>query len=152
MPIALTEIYSIMSYEVTGKLVAVYDTMQRTETFKVREFVIEKQDDIGGRIISNFIKFQCVQDKTEMPGRFNVGDEVKVSFNLKGNRSDRSGQTTYFTNLDAWRMENAGAMQQGGGNNQQGGSNQQGQGSNKPVAQNKNEDDDLADVPDDLPF
>ena len=146
-----------MSYEVTGKLVAVYDTMQRTETFKVREFVIEKQDDIGGRIISNFIKFQCVQDKTEMPGRFNVGDEVKVSFNLKGNRSDKSGQTTYFTNLDAWRMENAGAMQQGGNNqqssgNQQSGGNQQGQGSNKPAMQNKNDDDDLPEVPDDLPF
>jgi single-stranded DNA-binding protein len=139
-----------MSYEVTGKLVAVYDTMQRTETFKVREFVIEKQDDIGGRIISNFIKFQCVQDKTEMPGRFNVGDEVKVSFNLKGNRSDRNGQTTYFTNLDAWRMENAGAMQQGGGNGQQSSGNQQ--GSSKSAQQKNNVDDDLPEVPDDLPF
>jgi hypothetical protein len=140
-----------MSYEVTGKLVAVMDTMQRTETFKVREFVIEKQDDIGGRIISNFIKFQCVQDKTEMPGRFNIGDEVKVSFNLKGNRSDRNGQTSYFTNLDAWRMENAGSMQQGGGNNQQNSNSQQ--GGNKPVQQkNNNDDDDLPEPPDDLPF
>lgn len=152
MTIALAEILFTMSYEVTGKLVAVYDTMQRTETFKVREFVIEKQDDIGGRIISNFIKFQCVQDKTEMPGRFSVGDEVKVSFNLKGNRSDKSGQTTYFTNLDAWRMENAGAMQQGGGSNgQQSGNNQQ--GGSKPAQQkNNNEEDDLPEVPDDLPF
>ena len=31
-----------MSYELTGKLVAKYDTVQRTETFKTREFAVEK--------------------------------------------------------------------------------------------------------------
>ena len=31
-----------MSFEITGRLVAKYDTVQRTETFKTREFVIEK--------------------------------------------------------------------------------------------------------------
>ncbi len=39
-----------MSYEFTGKLVAKYDTVQRTETFKTREFVVEKSEDIGGRV------------------------------------------------------------------------------------------------------
>src|ERR1700712_5018680 len=99
-----------MSFEVTGKLIAVMDTVQRTATFKVREFVIEKSEDIGGRAIVNFIKFQCVQDKTDMPSKFSVGEEVKVSFNLKGNKFDKDGRTTYFTNLDAWRME-YGSMQ-----------------------------------------
>lgn len=103
--------FLIMSYEITGKLIAVYDTMQRTETFRVREFVIEKTDDINGRIISNFIKFQCIQDKTELPSKFNLGDEVKVMFNLKGNRSERDGKVSYFTNLDAWRMESVNMMQ-----------------------------------------
>ncbi|HEY0298601.1 MAG TPA: DUF3127 domain-containing protein, partial [Arachidicoccus sp.] len=65
-----------MSYEVTGKLVAKYDVVQRTETFKTREFVIEKSDDIGGRIISNYVKFQCVQDKTALPEKFNIGEDV----------------------------------------------------------------------------
>ncbi len=72
-----------MSFEITGKLVAKYDTVQRTETFRTREFVIEKNDEINGRMISNYIKFQCVQDRTTMPDRFNLGDEVKVSFNKK---------------------------------------------------------------------
>ena len=35
-----------MSYELTGKLVAKYDTVQRTETFKTREFAVEKSEDI----------------------------------------------------------------------------------------------------------
>lgn len=94
-----------MSYEIVGKLIEKFDTNQRTETFKVREFVIEKSEDINGRLITNYIKFQCVQDKTAMPDRFNIGDEVKVQFNLKGTRYEKEGKTSFFTNLDAWRME-----------------------------------------------
>jgi len=94
-----------MSFEITGKLVAKYDTVQRTETFKTREFVIEKTEDINGRSISNYVKFQCVQDRTTMPDRFNLGDEVKVSFNIKGTKWVKDGRENYITNLDAWRME-----------------------------------------------
>jgi len=94
-----------MSYELTGKLVAKFDIVQRTETFKTREFVVEKSEDIGGRTITNFVKFQCVQDKTAMPDRFNIGDEVKVMFNIKGSKWTKDGKDNYITNLDAWRME-----------------------------------------------
>ena len=94
-----------MSFEVTGKLVAKYDTVQRTETFRTREFVIEKNEEFNGRIISNYIKFQCVQERTTMPDRFNLGDEVKVSFNIKGTKWMKDGRENYITNLDAWRME-----------------------------------------------
>lgn len=94
-----------MSYEITGKLVAKFDIVQRTETFKTREFVIEKSEDIGGRVITNYIKFQCVQDKTAMPDRFQLGDDVKVMFNLKGTKWTKDGRENYITNLDAWRME-----------------------------------------------
>ncbi len=94
-----------MSYEIIGKLVAKFDVVQRTETFKTREFVIEKSEDIGGRIITNYVKFQCVQDKTMMPDRFNIGDDVKVMFNIKGTKWNKSGVDNYITNLDAWRME-----------------------------------------------
>ncbi len=94
-----------MSYEIVGKLVAVFDIVQRTETFKTREFVIEKSEDIGGRVITNYVKFQCVQDKTAMPDRFALGDEVKVQFNIKGTKWVKEGKENYITNLDAWRME-----------------------------------------------
>ncbi|TAG14715.1 MAG: DUF3127 domain-containing protein [Sphingobacteriia bacterium] len=94
-----------MSYEINGKLVARYDIVQRTESFKTREFVIEKTEDINGRSITNYVKFQCVQDKTAMPDRFNMGDEVKVMFNIKGSKWMKDGRENYITNLDAWRME-----------------------------------------------
>lgn len=94
-----------MSYELTGKLVAKYDTVQRTETFKTREFVIEKSEDINGRTITNFAKFQSVQDKTTIIDRVNVGEQVKVYFNIKGSKWEKDGKTNYITNLDAWRIE-----------------------------------------------
>ena len=94
-----------MSYEISGKLAAKFDIVQRTESFKTREFVIEKSEDINGRTITNFVKFQCVQDKTNMPDKFNIGDEVRVQFNIKGSKWEKDGRTNYITNLDAWRME-----------------------------------------------
>ncbi|MFP5039802.1 DUF3127 domain-containing protein [Parasediminibacterium sp. JCM 36343] len=94
-----------MSYEITGKLTAKYPAVQRTETFKTREFVIEKSEDIGGRIITNYAKFQCVQDKTALLDRFALGDELKVTFNIKGTKWVKDGKENYITNLDAWRIE-----------------------------------------------
>ena len=94
-----------MSYEITGKLVAKFDIVQRSESFKTREFVIENAEENNGRTFSSFIKFQCVQDKTSMPDRFNIGDQVKVQFNIKGSKWEKDGKVNYITNLDAWRME-----------------------------------------------
>ena len=94
-----------MGYELTGKLVAKYEVVQRTETFKTREFAVEKSEDINGRTIVNYVKFQCVQDKTTIIDRVNTGDEIKVYFNIKGSKWEKDGKTNYITNLDAWRIE-----------------------------------------------
>lgn len=94
-----------MSYELTGKLVAKFDTVQRTETFKTREFAVEKTDDIGGRTVTNYVKFQSVQDKTSIIDKVNIGDEIKVHFNIKGSKWEKEGKVNYITNLDAWRVE-----------------------------------------------
>lgn len=94
-----------MSYELTGKLLVKFDTTQRTETFKTREFVVEKSEDINGKLIINYIKFQCVQDRTGIIDRVNKGDEVKVYFNIKGSKWEKDGKVSYFNNLDAWRIE-----------------------------------------------
>ena len=94
-----------MGFEITGKLIAKFDIVQRSETFKTREFVIENSEDSNGRMFTSYIKFQCVQDKTAMPDRFNIGDEVKVQFNIRGTKWEKDGKVNYITNLDAWRME-----------------------------------------------
>lgn len=94
-----------MSFEIIGKLIVRFDIVQRSETFKTREFVIETTDDNSGKTFTSYIKFQCVQDKTAMPDRFNLGDEVKVQFNIRGTKWEKEGRVNYITNLDAWKME-----------------------------------------------
>lgn len=94
-----------MSYELIGKLVAKYDTVQRTESFRTREFVVEKTDKIGERTVSNFVKFQTTQDRTAIIDRVNIGDEIKVLFNIRGTKWEKNGNVNYITNLDAWRIE-----------------------------------------------
>ena len=96
-----------MNFEIVGKLIVKYDIVQRSETFKTREFVIEKSEDANGRTFTSYIKFQCVQDKTAMVDKFNIGDEVKVQFNIRGTKWVKDGRENYITNLDAWRMETA---------------------------------------------
>jgi hypothetical protein len=94
-----------MSFEIIGKLIAKYDTINRTESFRTREFVIEKSEEINNRTIVNYVKFQCVQDKTSIVDSVNIGDNVKVLFNIKGSKWEKEGKTNYITNLDAWKIE-----------------------------------------------
>jgi hypothetical protein len=94
-----------MSYELTGKLLEKFESVQRTGTFKVREFVVEKSEEINGKIITNYIKFQCVQDRVNIVDRVNPGDQIKVYFNIKGSKWEKDGRISYFSNLDAWRIE-----------------------------------------------
>ena len=96
-----------MSLEVTGKLLVKYDTQQVSERFKKREFVMELAEEINGNTYTNYAKMQLVQNKCEIIDRFNEGDQIKVSFNIKGNRWEKDGRVNFITNLDAWRVEAA---------------------------------------------
>lgn len=97
-----------MAYEAQGRLVAIYQTVQRSEKFRTREFVIEVTEELRERTITNYIKFQLVQDRTTIMDSFKVGDTIKVQFNIKGSKWERDGQTNYISNLDAWRVEQIG--------------------------------------------
>lgn len=94
-----------MAYELTGKLEVKYDTQQITDTFKKREFVVKVTEEVNGRSFSNFIRFQCVQDRTSLLDKIKEGGTVKVLFNIRGNRWEKEGRVGYITNLEAWRIE-----------------------------------------------
>lgn len=96
-----------MSLQITGKLIEKYDVQQVSEKFKKREFVIEISEDVNGQTYTNPAKLQLVQNKCDIIDRFNIGDSVTVSFNVKGNKWERDGKVNYITNLDCWRIEAA---------------------------------------------
>lgn len=95
-----------MSFEIKGKVIEIGQVQQVSDKFRKREFVIEvSEQGTGGREFVDYIKFQCVQDRCELVSDDLLNDNVKVSFNLKGNKWERDGKINYFTNLDAWRIE-----------------------------------------------
>ncbi len=96
-----------MNLEITGKLIEKYDVQQVSERFKKRECVLELVEEVNGSPYTNYAKMQLVQNKCDILDRFNVGDMLKVNFNIKGNRYEKEGRTSYFSNLDAWRLEKA---------------------------------------------
>ncbi|MBP5709141.1 MAG: DUF3127 domain-containing protein [Bacteroidales bacterium] len=94
-----------MAFELTGKVIDIQPVQQVSEKFRKREFVIEKQENSSTAIFVDYVKFQLVQDKCDLINDSFMNTEVKVSFNIKGNKWERDGKVNYFTNLDAWRIE-----------------------------------------------
>ncbi len=90
-------------FSINGKLIVKNDAEQVTEKFKKREFVISDE----GSQYPQEIMFQLVQDKCDLIDPYNIGDEIKVNFNLRGRRweNPKTNETKFFVSLDAWRLE-----------------------------------------------
>lgn len=89
-----------MGFEIEGFVEKIYDIEKKTDTFQTREFVIRTEE-----TYPQFVKFQATQDKCNIVDGCNVGDKIKVYFDLRG----REWQGKYFTNLNAWRLEKSGS-------------------------------------------
>lgn len=94
-----------MALELEGKVKIIFDTQTFDSGFSKREFVVTTQEQYP-----QDIKLECIKDKTSLLDNLNVNDDVKVSFNLRGN--EYNGK--YYVNLQAWRVEPA---TQGSANN-----------------------------------
>lgn len=91
------------SFEVSGKLLVKFAEQKMSEKFKKRDFVLEIKD-------GNYpqqIKFQLVQERCSALDSVKENDEIKVSFNLRGRPFEKNGETIYFTNLEAWKIDKA---------------------------------------------
>ncbi|MEQ1746523.1 MAG: DUF3127 domain-containing protein [Saprospiraceae bacterium] len=89
-----------MAFEVIGRLHRVFPTEQKSASFQAREFVLEVPDGNYPQLI----KFQAVQERCGILDNYNEGDQIKVSFDLRG----REWNGKYMTNLNAWRVDKAG--------------------------------------------
>jgi hypothetical protein len=95
-----------MAFELTGKLVEKFDPQNVSEKFKKREFVIEFRDNPNSSF-TEFIKFQLTQDRCNLIDNFQVGQDLKIWFNLRGRKWEKDGNVSYFTNLEGWKIEAA---------------------------------------------
>lgn len=92
--------------KISGKIVEIKETQQVSETFKKRNMVVEYIEEGG---YPEFITFELIQDRCNLVDAFEEGQEVAVSFNLKGRKwVTPEGETRYFNSLHAWRLEAVG--------------------------------------------
>ena len=96
-----------MNFEISGALIVKEDVVEISGSFKKREFVIEVTNERNSDW-NDFIKFQLTQDKCSLLDQFQLGDNMKVGFNIKGRKWEKDGKINYFSNLEAWRLEVAG--------------------------------------------
>lgn len=95
-------------FKLTGIVKVLNDTVQISEKFSKREFVVTE----NSSMYPQDIIFQATQDKCSMLDAVQVNDQVEVSFNLRGREwTSPQGEVKYFNSLDAWRIEKMGQGQ-----------------------------------------
>jgi len=93
-------------YTLKGTIKVIGDVKQVTDSFKKREFVVI---DKSGKY-EQTIQLQLSQDNCNAIDKFKVGEEVEVTFFLRGREytSPKDGKVSYFNSLDAWKIDYAG--------------------------------------------
>ena len=87
--------------EVTGKVKVINPTQQVTDSYKKRELVVTTEEQYPQHILIEF-----AQDKTDLLNNYNVGEQVKVSINLRGREwVNPQGETKFFNSIQGWRIE-----------------------------------------------
>lgn len=92
-----------MSFELTGKILEISATQNITDKFKKREFIVEYKDNPSG-MYSQYLKFQFTGDKVTLLDPYKPGQDVNISFNLKGRKYEKDGRVSYFMDLEAWKI------------------------------------------------
>ena len=88
-----------MELKLIGKVKLILDLQSWDSGFTKREFVITTNEQYP-----QDVKLECIKDKTSLLDGLSEGDDVEVSFNVRGN--EYNGK--YYVNLQAWRLTKSG--------------------------------------------
>ena len=89
--------------EVQGKIKMIGETQTfGNNGFRKREMVITTEEQYPQHILVEF-----VQDKTDLLNNYQVGQDVKISINIRGREwINPQGEAKYFNSVQGWRIEN----------------------------------------------
>jgi hypothetical protein len=92
--------------ELQGRIKLIGETQTfGTNGFRKREVVVTTEEQYPQHIMVEF-----VQDKTDLLDSYKVGQQVKISINLRGREwTNPQGEVKYFNSIQGWRIE---ALQQ----------------------------------------
>ncbi len=88
--------------EVTGAIKKIDETKTYgANGFRKREIVITTNEQYPQTLLIEFI-----QDKCDLLNNYQVGQDVKISVNLRGREwINPEGKTLYFNSIQGWRIE-----------------------------------------------
>ncbi|WP_440880356.1 DUF3127 domain-containing protein [Tenacibaculum sp. C7A-26P2] len=89
--------------EVIGKIKLINGTQTfGSNGFRKRELVVTTDEQYPQMILIEFI-----QDKCDLLDSYQIGQDVKVSINLRGREwINPQGEAKYFNSIQGWRIEN----------------------------------------------
>jgi len=88
--------------EIRGKVHEIGAVQNVTDTFKKRDLIVAYAENPQ---FVEYIRFEATQDRVNIFDNLAIGEEVEVSFNLRGRPwTNKEGVTTYFNSLVAWRV------------------------------------------------
>ncbi len=92
--------------DITGRLKVKGSEQKVNDKFKKREFVITD----SSSQYPQHIQFQLTQDRCSLLDGYEIGDEIKVHFNLRGREwTNPHGEVKYFNQLEAWKLDGSGS-------------------------------------------
>ena len=86
-------------YEASGKIKMIGEVQSFASGFIKREFVVTTTADK----YPQDLKFEVVKDKCSMLDSYQAGDDVQVTFDIRGN--EYNGK--YYVNLSCWKLQSA---------------------------------------------
>lgn len=90
------------TYKARGKICELWETQQKSEKFRKREFVLEVTTTGDRGTFIEYLKLQMVQNNCDLLDGIHKGDLVSIEWNPMGRRwKDKDGKWVYFTNLEA---------------------------------------------------
>ena len=89
--------------EIQGKIKMIDETKTfGSNGFRKREVVVTTEEQYPQHILVEF-----VQDKCDLLNSYTVGQDVKISINLRGREwTNPQGEVKYFNAIQGWRIEN----------------------------------------------
>ena len=88
--------------EIKGTIKKIFETIQISERFRKREFVVEYSKNPE---YPQTIQFEITQDRCEILNAFKEGQQVEIFFDLKGREwTSPQGEIKYFNSLQAWKV------------------------------------------------
>lgn len=88
--------------EVKGKIKALFSEQSHgSNNFRTRDIVITTDEQYP-----QCLSIQFTQDKCDLLNNYRIGQDVKISINLKGREwINPQGEAKYFNTIQGWRIE-----------------------------------------------